>query len=109
MKKLIAILFVAISNAAPAQSFVHPGGLHTTNDLNRMKTQGAAGAHPWIDTWNVLITDSQAQTNYAYYGLADMGSDRQHAGLARLLRFADGRNLAGGANAGSRGDAPCAG
>ena len=62
-----------------AQIFVHPGGLHTQADLDRMKTQVAAGAHPWIDDWNKLITDSQAQKTYTAAPTANMGSNRQRA------------------------------
>ena len=49
---------------ASAQSFDHPGGLHTKADLDRMKTKVAAGEHPWIDGWNALIRDGKAQADY---------------------------------------------
>ncbi len=62
-----------------AQVFVHPGGLHTQVDLDRMKTQVAAGAHPWIDGWNKLITDPQAQNTYNAAPQANMGVSRQRA------------------------------
>ena len=62
-----------------AFAFVHPGGLHTQADLDRMKTKVAAGAHPWIDDWNKLITDSQAQNTYTAAPNADMGANRQRA------------------------------
>jgi len=62
-----------------AQTFVHPGGLHTQADLNRMAAEVAAGAHPWIDDWNVLITDPEAQTTYGIHAQADMGANRQNA------------------------------
>src|SRR5438045_4758716 len=62
-----------------AQTFVHPGGLHTQTDLDRMKTKVAAGAHPWIDDWNILITDSKAQNTYSASPQANMGSNRQRA------------------------------
>ena len=56
----IFLFFIPVVTVT-AQGFVHPGGLHTQADLDRMKTQVAAGAHPWIDDWKVLITDAQAQ------------------------------------------------
>jgi hypothetical protein len=51
---------------------VHPGGRHTLADLDRMKTQVATGAHPWIDDWKVLLRDSQAQNTYTAAPVADM-------------------------------------
>jgi regulation of enolase protein 1 (concanavalin A-like superfamily) len=59
--------------------FVHPGGLHTQADLDRMKTQVAAGAHPWIDDWNLLIADPLAQNTYTAAPMANMGANRQRA------------------------------
>jgi autotransporter-associated beta strand protein len=69
----------ALISAAPAQTFVHPGGLHTQADLDRMKTKVAAGAHPWIDDWNLLISDSEARNTYTAAPQADMGANRQRA------------------------------
>lgn len=43
---------------------MHPGGLHTQADLDRMKTKVAAKESPWIDGWNVLIKDRKAQSDY---------------------------------------------
>lgn len=87
---LAFMLVVSIQLAVRGQAFVHPGGLHTLADLNRMKTNVLAGNHPWIDDWNVLITDSQAQTNYGTHVAANMGSSRQNADLdahAAYLNF----------------------
>lgn len=57
-------LLITLGAAAQAQPFMHPGGLHTQADLDRMKAKVAAREHPWIDGWNALIQDSKAQTNY---------------------------------------------
>jgi fibronectin type 3 domain-containing protein len=82
LKKLCLFLFVfGAVVAVHAQSFVHPGALHTLADLDRMKTNVLAGNHPWIDDWNLLITDSQAQTNYGTHVQANMGASRQNADL----------------------------
>jgi len=82
-KQLLAIttllLLFAYPPPAGAQTFVHPGGLHTLADLDRMKAKVAAGAHPWIDDWNLLITDRQAQNNYGASPQANLGSNRQRA------------------------------
>lgn len=69
---------VLLSQTVHAQ-FVHPGGLHTQADLDRMKTKVAAGAHPWIDDWNVLIKDPLAQNAYKAASLPNMGRSRQRA------------------------------
>ena len=74
----LLLLLTCASQAANAQ-FVHPGGLHTQADLDRMKTQVAAGAHPWIDDWNLLITDPLAQNTYKAAVRANMGANRQRA------------------------------
>jgi len=76
---LLIGLLLGVSLAGLAQPFVHPGGLHTQADLDRMKTMVAAGAHPWIDDWNVLIKDPQAQNTYTPKPLANLGSSRQQA------------------------------
>jgi autotransporter-associated beta strand protein len=47
-----------------AQSFVHPGCLSTTNDFVRMTAKVNAAAHPWFDSWNILINNASAQTSY---------------------------------------------
>src|SRR5437763_1730087 len=74
-------LLCGMMPSAVAQSFVHPGGLHTRADLDRMKTNVLAGNHPWIDDWNKLITDPQAQTRYGTHVQANMGASRQNADL----------------------------
>lgn len=77
--RLSVLAVCALSFASSAFAFVHPGGLHNQADLDRMKTQVAAGAHPWIDDWNVLITDSKAQNTYTAAPSANLGSNRQRA------------------------------
>ena len=72
-------LVISLAASASAQPFVHPGGLHTLADLNRMKTNVLAGNHPWIDAWNVLVTDGRAQSNYATHATSDFNASRQNA------------------------------
>ena len=89
----MVMILPAIENPVTAQTFVHPGGLHTQTDLDRMKTNVAAGAHPWIDDWNKLITDSKAQNTYNAAPQANMGVSRQradadaHAAYLNALRW----------------------
>jgi hypothetical protein len=78
---LPAVFSIAIAGsalAAPEAKFVHPGGLHTLADLDRMKSKVAAGEHPWIDGWNLLVKDRKAQDDWKARPAANMGS-RQRA------------------------------
>ena len=44
-----------------AREFVHPGGLHTRADLERMKKMVAEGRQPWLEGWKELEKDPLAQ------------------------------------------------
>jgi hypothetical protein len=71
-------LLTALAASASAQSFIHPGGLHTQADLDRMKARVAAGESPWIDGWKALVQDRKAQSNYKASPNSHMAS-RQRA------------------------------
>lgn len=66
---------------------MHPGGLHTQSDLDRMKTQVAAGAHPWIDSWNALIAHPKAQNTYTAAAQGNMGVSRQRASADAVAAY----------------------
>lgn len=62
--------------------FVHPGGLHTMQDLNRMKEKVASGKTPWIETWKLLNDDSFSKSTYKARPYTNIGGPgrRQQAG-----------------------------
>ena len=47
-----------------ANSFVHPGLLHTSADFSRMTTQVNALANPWIQGWEILTNNSHAKATW---------------------------------------------
>lgn len=67
--------------AMAAQPFVHPGGLHTRADLERMRAHVRAGHSPWIDSWIQLLADPQAQADWKHAARANLGDSRQRADL----------------------------
>ena len=77
---ILLLVFGALPTAF-GQAFTHPGGLHTQADLDRMKTQVAAGAHPWIDGWNRFLADTSTLLSYSHHANANMGTSRQNASL----------------------------
>jgi hypothetical protein len=87
LKPFIFALLFFFSITATAQTFVHPGGLHTQTDLDRMKTKVVAGAHPWIDSWNALIVHPKAQNTYMPAAQANMGVSRQRASADAVAAY----------------------
>src|SRR5690348_8705649 len=76
---LIVVLVILMGQTVPVQAFLHPGGLLTLTDLDRMKTNVIAGNHPWIDDWNALTTEGYAQSNWVSHATADFNTSRQNA------------------------------
>src|ERR1017187_5488181 len=75
----LLVAAIGLNQTLIAQPFVHPGGLHTLAGLNRMKTNRLAGNHPWIDDWNLLITDCRAKSIVSINATADFNASRQNA------------------------------
>ncbi|MGN6506032.1 MAG: alginate lyase family protein [Tepidisphaeraceae bacterium] len=67
------------AGAATQTPFIHPGGLLTKADFDRMRAKVAAREHPWIDGWEALIADPKAQSTYRAGPKQNMGVSRQHA------------------------------
>jgi hypothetical protein len=69
MKYLILIVFSAgILNAVCAQSFVHPGLLHSKEDLERMKNAVNAKEEPIYAGYQLFIENPASQNTYAMKG-----------------------------------------
>jgi autotransporter-associated beta strand protein len=63
---ILFLLFFAALQQLNAQSFIHPGLLHTQTDLDRMKAKVAADAQPWKSSWDILVANSHASLTRAY-------------------------------------------
>jgi len=63
---LAALLLVVVTSAiAKAQaSFIHPGALHTQDDLDRMSAQVVSGSSPRIDGWNILVANPHSSLSW---------------------------------------------
>src|SRR5262245_57532910 len=59
-------LALFIVQSASAQ-FVHPGGLHTATDFQRMSNKVAQAAHPWVDSYSQLTTVWMANLNMPWH------------------------------------------
>ncbi|MFM2081827.1 MAG: hypothetical protein RL380_518, partial [Verrucomicrobiota bacterium] len=64
---LLRFLVIAFGQTLFAQTFVHPGGLHTQVDFDRMKAKVAANASPWVDSYNQLTTVWMANLNMPWH------------------------------------------
>lgn len=78
---VIGFVLLLIASKGFSAPFVHPGGLHTLADLERMKTNVLAKNHPWIDGWQKLLHDPQSQTKWSPVVSADATASRQRADL----------------------------
>lgn len=72
------LLAYAASNVA---AFVHPGLLHTTEDLDRIRNHVNNAEEPWNTTWQLLTSNSHAQSTYepSPQEVVYRGSDGVHA------------------------------
>src|SRR5258708_11087927 len=60
----LSFFVIGLSQTILAQAFIHPGVCHTQADLDRMKTNVAAGISPWIDGFEVLRNSSYSSSTY---------------------------------------------
>jgi autotransporter-associated beta strand protein len=66
---LLPIAFARISTplGVAGEPFVHPGGLHTQADFDRMKAKVTANASPWVDSYNQLTALSMANLGWPWH------------------------------------------
>ena len=73
MKKVIAIIFgivlmFAVFSAVSAEDkFVHPGLLHTQEDLDRIAAAVLSGEQPYVDGWEALKANEYSQIVAPFY------------------------------------------
>ena len=53
-----------INTSAQHDTFVHPGGLHSAADLQRMRSKVELKLSPWIEGWNRLLQDPKSAATY---------------------------------------------
>ena len=78
---LTFLCFLFVPEQAFCDGVVHPGGLHTKADLDRMKQMVAERKHPWIDGWEELQKDPWAKSDFKAHAMSNMGKSRQIASV----------------------------
>jgi autotransporter-associated beta strand protein len=81
------VVCALVGFSSVAHAFVHPGGLHTQADLDRMKARVAAGESPWIESWNALLQNPKAQSTYNPAPQGNMGASRQRASADAVAAY----------------------
>lgn len=62
---IISLLFITLGGAtAEEKGFIHPGGLHTQEDFDRVKAQLASGNEKVTEAWNKLKTSEYSQSGF---------------------------------------------
>jgi hypothetical protein len=64
---MLLLLGLCISTfAALTAAWVHPGILHTTADLNRMRSLVGSQSQPWYASYQALSADSHSSLSYSF-------------------------------------------
>ena len=54
-----------------SEPMLHPGGLHSAEDLARVKAKVTSGTSPWIEGWNKLFDNDHFATSSSPVSVAD--------------------------------------
>jgi hypothetical protein len=57
---------ICLALATNALGFVHPGILHSTADLTRVKNLVAAETQPWYEAYQAFAADSHSSLSYSF-------------------------------------------
>jgi len=60
------LLSFCLLHASVVVAWVHPGVLHSTADLTRMKTLVAAQDQPWYEAYQAFAADSHSSSSYSF-------------------------------------------
>src|SRR3989442_13530833 len=85
----ISLLVLTLATVQTVQAgFIHPGGLHTQADFDRMKAKVAANASPWIDSYNQLTTIWMANLNMPWHPVTQIVRGASANNYARSQDYA---------------------
>lgn len=73
---LCAAIFAVVISA-----WVHPGILHTTADLDRMRSVVASQTEPWYEAYKEFSSDSNSATSYSFTEACPVVTRDKDAGL----------------------------
>ncbi|KMS69918.1 hypothetical protein ACM01_33050 [Streptomyces viridochromogenes] len=71
---------------APKGGFAHPALLHTQADFDRMAEKVKAGAQPWTDGWERLLSSRDSATDYLPRPVATVIRGGEGANVHLLFR-----------------------
>ena len=85
---LLIVEFIGLSKETFAE-FVHPGLLHTTEDLERIKSMVSVGKQPWYKAFESFAADPHSSLSYTMGGpdavvTRDVNAGKTNAGVGHL-------------------------
>ena len=81
MKLSLRTLAISLGFSRLAVSWVHPGILHNTADLSRIKTLVASETQPWYEAYQAFAADSHSLLTYSFTGACPVVTRDKNADL----------------------------